>query len=263
MAFSSYLRSGALPARLDLSAVESARFGIPICRLEIGSSEGIRPADVLELFLASPGELCFLRYPARVIGWGGDLISADVALVPADTLLYHRLDRPAADRPAGLPLVAGPKELAAVAAAVRSTFSGYSNHYRANPLLPASSCEEGYVEWGCSLVGTEGCSFVWSGDDPRTPDAFGAVRIDDGTGEIVLAGVLPAARGRGAYNRLLADLEAHLWSEGAREVVISTQAWNDTVVRAWEHRGYRILTAFTTVHLLRGECRRALLEQAT
>ena len=247
-----------LPDHLDLSRVEAARFRLPISRLQLGSLEGIEPRDVLDLFHRSPSELCFLRVPAGSERWTADLIGDDVTALPADFLIYfgRPLDDVVAERARWL---AGRQDEDELVASVRSTFADYSNHYRSNPLLAAQDCEEGYVEWCASHLHTDDAAVALLRSEDGSISAFGAVTVAGTTGEIALAGVSPDHRGRGVYDDLLATLEHQVREMGADEIVISTQGWNTAPMRAWSRRAYRPLSAFSTLHLFRGDCRRQLL----
>jgi GNAT superfamily N-acetyltransferase len=261
MALVGYARDASELGGLRSSPRESARFGFAVGRLDIAEAGISDPARVLQLFRGSDAEICFLRYPASQVGWAAELNRSDVTALVADSLLYFRRAR--TDPVSGAPsaAVVGRDELDRLEACVRATFPDYANHYRSNPILGRAEAESGYVEWAGSLVAEPDSAVLWGGD-PGDPTGFGAVQWSGGEGEVALAGILPAARGTGAYDRLLADLESHLWAEGAQHVVISTQSWNLVPMRVWIRRGYEPHEAFTTVHLLRGRARQRYLDLA-
>lgn len=259
MTLAGYARTASDLRGVRASPRESARFGFDISRLEIADAGVADPDRVLRWFEESGSEVCFLRYPASEVGWLAELGRSDATALVADTLLYFRRSRPDALPEGREADILGPGDLELLDAAVRSTFSDYPNHYRSNPILGRAQAESGYVEWARSLVSATGSAVLWSGDRDD-PAGFGAVHTTGPEGEIVLAGVLPSARGKGAYDRLMADLEGHLWAEGAQHVVISTQAWNLVPMRVWVRRGYLPHAAFTTVHLMRGAARERYLE---
>jgi RimJ/RimL family protein N-acetyltransferase len=74
-------------------------------------------------------------------------------------------------------------------------------------------------------------------------------------GRIDLAGIVAAERGAGRYAHLLHGVHDVLRQAGAREVVIATQAENETVQRAWARAGYRPDGVLRTVHLVRSSLR--------
>lgn len=78
---------------------------------------------------------------------------------------------------------------------------------------------------------------------------------DTGCGlvEILLAGVVPHAQGRGMYPHLLAAMEDWALDEGAEAVVISTQGHNTRVQRAWSRYGFEPVHSLVTAHLVRPE----------
>nr|BFE86349.1 hypothetical protein GCM10020093_089500 [Planobispora longispora] len=76
--------------------------------------------------------------------------------------------------------------------------------------------------------------------------------MDDGDRtEILLAGVVPAAQGRGLYTHLLGAVEERALGRGSAEVVISTQEHNTRVQRAWTRYGFQPSHAVVTVHAVR------------
>lgn len=81
--------------------------------------------------------------------------------------------------------------------------------------------------------------------------ALATLADDDDRTEILLAGVVSRARGRGLYAHLLAAVEGRALARGAREVVISTQGHNTGVQRAWARYGFEPALTFLTVHLVR------------
>jgi GNAT superfamily N-acetyltransferase len=74
--------------------------------------------------------------------------------------------------------------------------------------------------------------------------------VNDGQSlEVLLAGTAPNFQGRGVYRSLFAGVVARTAELGCLEVVISTQASNIGVQRAWAALGLRPFAAFTTVHV--------------
>ena len=72
-----------------------------------------------------------------------------------------------------------------------------------------------------------------------------------GTTEILLAGIIRAARGRRRYAHLLAGVEEAARAHGAERLVISTQAHNAGVQRAWARYGFEPVGSVHTVHAVR------------
>ncbi|WP_440064043.1 GNAT family N-acetyltransferase [Streptosporangium sp. OZ121] len=180
---------------------------------------------------------------------------------------------------------------AAVRESVSDIFAAYRNHYLANPLFDSAEALAGYREWALRSASEGGCVALreWSpagrpgsaapppaafptaaspsaappeglppAEGDRRPAAAGdgilalATLADDADRtEILLAGVISRARGRGLYAHLLAAVEGRALARGAREVVISTQGHNTGVQRAWARYGFEPALTFLTVHLIR------------
>jgi len=135
---------------------------------------------------------------------------------------------------------------------VARVFDGYVNHYTANPLLEPDLALEGYVDWVRRTA-------------QANPDSLGVLAhgersvgvatwfVDPGgeVVEILLAGLVPEARGHGWYAALLAEVGRVATGLDVPRVVISTQAANVAVQRAWVSAGFKPLAAVTTAHAVR------------
>ncbi|MGI5156881.1 GNAT family N-acetyltransferase [Microbispora sp. CA-102843] len=240
--------SGAL--RTSPSPLESARFGRPVERLTVPAASPAPLPAVCEAVARSQADVVILRYPAEHVGWFAGLTALGRTAVLADTLVYWRLraGEGRAPRPEPGLRADGPPGAADVRAFVRRTFAAYGNHYLANPLFDPAAAAEGYEEWALGSAARGGCVTL------RGPDgvlALATVEEDGPRTEILLAGVTPAAQGRGVYAHLLRAVEDRAVSRGAGEVVISTQAHNTRVQRAWARYGFEPVHALLTVHLIR------------
>ncbi|MEV4457618.1 GNAT family N-acetyltransferase [Microbispora sp. NPDC049633] len=233
------------------SPVESARFGRSIERLTVAASSPAPLEAIREAVTRSAADVVILRYPAECVGWFAGLTTLGRTAVLADSLVYWRLRAGEGRRPQPVDGLAvdGVPEAAEVRAFVRRTFGAYGNHYLANPLLDAADAAEGYEEWALRSAARDGCVTL------RGPDGVLALATTEEDGprtEILLAGVTPAAQGRGVYAHLLAAVEDRAAARGAAEVVISTQGHNTRVQRAWARYGFEPVHTLLTVHLIRG-----------
>lgn len=233
------------------SPVESARFGRSVERLTVSASSAAPLETVRDAAARSAADVVILRYPAEYVGWFAGLTTLGRTAVLADSLVYWRLRAGEGRRPQPVEGLAvdGVPEAAEVRAFVRRTFRAYGNHYLANPLFDAADAAEGYEEWALRSAARDGCVTL------RGPDgvlALATIEQDGPRTEILLAGVTPAAQGRGVYAHLLAAVEDRATSRGAAEVVISTQGHNTRVQRAWARYGFEPVHTLLTVHLIRG-----------
>ncbi|NUW36452.1 GNAT family N-acetyltransferase [Nonomuraea sp. SMC257] len=240
------------------SPLESARFGRPVERLTVGAGSEEEPATedtvdgVREAVLGSAADVIVLRYPAERVGWFAGLTGLGRTAIFADCLVYWSLRAGRGRPPAPSPgLRTGPlRDPAAVAALVADIFAAYGNHYLADPLLDPAAALAGYQEWAARSAAEGSC--VALDDGART---LGIATLEDGgpRTEILLAGVVSAARGRGLYAHLLKAVEDQALARGGSEVVISTQSHNTRVQRAWARYGFVPVQAHVTVHLVRPE----------
>lgn len=269
--------------RHDPSPAETDRFGLTIGRVVVGESDprattaltapGQDPgAELIRVLREAPEDLLVVRWPARRVLLGAAAARADRVIVPAGALTYWgvRADRPADPAPstaAGISVTAvadlddAERDAArgVVTAVVEATFTGYGNHYTANPLLDPERALAGYVDWALRSLdgGGRDVLVLGSGGEP-----VGVATIAlDGAGrdlEILLAGLVPSAQGRGWYGTLLAAVGREAVDRGAERVIISTQAHNTGVQRAWARAGFEPFAAVETVHAVRPEVWRAL-----
>ncbi|GHH64176.1 hypothetical protein GCM10017673_06380 [Streptosporangium violaceochromogenes] len=238
--------------RAGRSPLESVRFGREVDRLTVPVAAGDCLPAVRDAVLRSRADVVVLRYPAEHVGWFAELAVLGRAAVFADCLLYWRLRAGEGRAPVPSPdlTTAGPGDPAVTRDLVGGIFAAYGNHYRANPLFGAAEALAGYQEWALAAAEAGGCLTL---RERGTGAVWGMATLEE-TGprtEILLAGVVPGARGRGVYAHLLRAVEERALARGAAEVVISTQAHNTRVQRAWARYGFAPAQALLTVHLIR------------
>ncbi|MGW4637550.1 GNAT family N-acetyltransferase [Sphaerisporangium sp. NPDC004334] len=221
-------------------------------RLTVTAESPVTLPGVREAILASTAEVLVLRYPAEHVTWFAELTGLGRTAVFADALVYWRLDAGRGRPPEPSPgLGTRPIGRAAeVEDLVGAIFSGYANHYAANPLFTTVQAVAGYREWALRSAEEGRCLGL---HDLGGQALLGLATLDeDGPAtEILLAGVVPSAQGRGLYAHLLKGVEDRAVAHGAARVVISTQAHNVRVQRAWARYGFEPVRTVLTVHLLR------------
>lgn len=238
------------------SSHETARFGMTFARATVGTASAAKITSALR---GRGEDVVVVRFDASRRDVGAALARTRRVVIPAGTLTYW--ERPAAlgslDLPtAGLRVVAaddatapGVDELDRV---ISDSFAAYGNHYAANPLLDPALALAGYQEWARRSLSTERneVAFLLEGNE-----VVGAATIEVGSEEveILLAGLVGHAQGRGGYRVLLAWCVERAAAHGASRVVISTQADNVRVQRAWARAGFVPFAAVETVHLVRAD----------
>jgi ribosomal protein S18 acetylase RimI-like enzyme len=237
------------------SPLESERFGLTFSRIEVplGVSDDSALGGVQTAVRESEADIVVLRYPAARVGWYAQLLASGRDLISADTLTYWRLEvgrgRPSvAD--AGV-ATASAEELdeSLVGDLVADMFAGYGNHYLANPLLAPGDALAGYVEWAQRSVQHDTAIALTRGDEGVV--GLATLEMSPGTSEIQLAGIRQRFQRHGLYAHLLAGCERAAGEQGAGELVISTQAHNAQVQRAWTRFGFEPVGTVLTVHAVR------------
>ncbi|WP_067175700.1 GNAT family N-acetyltransferase [Microtetraspora niveoalba] len=236
--------------RAAASPLDSARFGRSVERLTVSAESAAELSDVRAAILASDADIIVLRYPAEYVGWFAGLTTLGRTAIPADSLAYWRLrvGKGRAPDPAPGMWPGGTPAAAEVRRLVRDIFAAYGNHYLANPLFEAGAALDGYEEWALRSAAQGACVTV---SDQAGVLALATLEEDAARTEILLAGVVPQARGRSIYAHLLRVVEDRAASRGAAEVVISTQGHNTRVQRAWARYGFEPVQTVLTVHLIR------------
>ncbi|RVX44563.1 acetyltransferase (GNAT) family protein [Nonomuraea polychroma] len=233
------------------SPLESARFGRSIERLTVPEGADDSLSEVRDAASGSAADIVILRYPADRVDWFARLLATPGRdAIFADCLMYWRLRAGAGRRPEPAALrTSGVTGTDVVRSLVADIFHAYGNHYLANPLLDPADALAGYQEWALRFVREDSCVTL---RDEETDDILGLATLDETEfrTEILLAGVVSRAQGRGLYAHLLKGIEDRTLARGAAEIEISTQAHNVRVQRAWARYGFEPLRALITVHLV-------------
>jgi GNAT superfamily N-acetyltransferase len=247
------------------SRVETDRFGRWIQRVTIGPGR-VDADDLLALIEDLTADVLVVRYDAARLELPSIFARSRWAVIPAGALTYWE-QTVSASQPASSP-ESGPsgaskievvsadterhEEVSAlVRRLVRAMFMNYGNHYLVNPLLDPLAALAGYEDWAVQTLNNHpGNVLVMK--DGREPIGLATLDLsaDSSHLEILLAGLVPNAQGKGLYGLLLESCESAAAARGASRVVISTQVHNLRVQRAWARRGLRPFGAIETVHLV-------------
>lgn len=240
---------------LRASPLESRRFGMSFGRAEVplGVADQDAALDAVLTFLGDDTDVMVVRHPSARVDWFARLRESGRDLIAADTLVYWRLAVGAGRSPepeiAITSRVVETPEPDLVEGLVTDMFAGYGNHYLANPLLDPGAALAGYVEWGHrSAIEDTAVIVSRTGDGPI---GLATMETADGVSEIQLAGIRQSAQRQGVYPHLLAACEEVARAAGAASLVISTQAHNTNVQRAWARHGFEPVGSVSTVHAVR------------
>jgi GNAT superfamily N-acetyltransferase len=202
-------------------------------------------------------DVIFVRYESSQTWVASVLVQSGRVLVPAGNIVYWQ-DRgsrlvpsaanpDAAFRASGLRIL-GPGDSSVCVEAMQATFVGYLNHYASNPWLRPIDAGAAYADWALRSLG--GRDYAVVGDMGPSGDvrAIALVHISEQTAEVLLAGVVPGARGRGAYSTFIVAIAEACARLGLSRVVISTQDHNVAVQRLWCRAGFEPVVGVTIVH---------------
>ncbi len=241
------------------SPVETERFGVSIARVVVGVDAAWDDAvdGALTTACAREEDVLVVRWPSTLVQCGAALATSKRDILPADTLMYWKVAAEQlieADRslPGELRIRRGASARDNLDTVVARTFGGYINHYSANPLLGRDLALEGYVHWVLRTAHDDpDCFVVAVYKEEEVGVATWCVDPAGDHVEILLAGLVPEVRGRGWYSRLLGEVGRAASGLGVPRVVISTQASNLAVQRAWVAAGFKPFAAVTTAHAVR------------
>lgn len=233
-----------------LSALDEERFGVRTAKAML-----IRPDHVaafLDFCRDQRVEFAIVRCPTREVAVVQSLESHGFFLT--DTLVYYQRDLLRTPIPTGASRTgvrpARPEEAAAVGAVAAAAFKGYFGHYHADPRLDPAACDAVYADWAArSCTSPEAADVVLVADVDGAIGGFAVMKqIAPDTGDGLLFGVVPAARGRGVYRSLL--IGALRWCEArnTREMITSTQITNVVPQRVWAGLGFVMSHAYYTLH---------------
>lgn len=234
------------------SVSESVRFGCAVGRVALGVDDAALVDELVAALSTSRHDLVIVRYPARWVDVFDRLTRIpESRAIFADTLLYFEWDDVGDPMSCSREVLGADRVLTAtVGELIEEIFADYTNHYAANPRLDRALVAAGYAEWATSVALDDANEVV----AVLEGDEIAGLAVVDTRGDewdIVLAGVRPAVRGRGAYADLMVAVMQRAREHGRTAVRISTQSHHAQVMRTWERLGWRITGAFVTVHVQR------------
>lgn len=244
---------GDVAARVVPSVLESVASGLSVGRLIIWPTGSMDGRAARQAILESGHDLVILRSACDDVLLSAQLQCEELVCWQADTLIYWEI-------PTSKVAEAGPGSLEAcgmgdgeaVDQMVRTAFAGYRNHWAANPALARLSVTDAYADWtASSLDDPDRVVLRYSTLDGQAAGICLVDDADEGYEEILLAGVVPGQRRHGAYQSMLRQVIARAGSLGKESVVISTQASNTAVMRAWARVGMLPTISLSTVHVMR------------
>jgi len=251
------------------SASETSAFGFSVERLTIGGawqSDAKDAADlaarVTALLEASSANTIILRFPSEIVEIARMPDLAGRRFRHAGTLLYWEdrlVDGGAVSAGIDVDVFRGdgsqqpPGFQDSAAALIADSFDGYLNHYAYNTTIPQAIARDGYIDWARrTIADPAGAAIILR--DAAGASAVATLRFHgEGAtmiGEVELAAVATDRQGAGVYRDLWMAIRDTARQAGAERVIISTQANNIRVQRAWARLGLVPLASFDTIHVM-------------
>lgn len=233
--------------------LESQVTGLSVARMSLVEHPEADGSAIARAIEESPFDVVIIRVPASDVGFGEGLQESHLISWQADTLLYFELSGVvAANHPTSSLNRAAVADRPRVVTLVSSVFAGYANHYVSNPLLKCISVPAAYADWAvAALDRVDQRVFIWNSEDNGDAGVCVVECTGPGRAEILLAGVVPAARRQGVYVRMIREVSSTLHAEGVSKISISTQASNIGVMRAWCRLGFLPTQALNTLHVVK------------
>ena len=238
------------------SEIESKRFGLCIYR---GQYEDFEFEDVQKIVNGNDFDIIIVRYPTSTIYEHYQLVNLDhCKAIHADSLVYYsaplqeiEIKELRNDLEFEIVTSNSDKQLDSL---VETIFSGYQNHYYANPCLPRTEIIEGYLEWAKSFALETAHGVTWLIKDRKSSNnvAFLACSFDTekSTSELKLGGVMPECAGSGVYSDFVRYAQGFFKKMGIKTLLTSTQLQNIAVQRAWQKHGFRFDKSYETYHIV-------------
>ncbi len=238
------------PFSIELSKMDEARFRVRAVKVFLPAPDDVD--KVLEFCRANDVKFVIARCSAQDLRVVQRMEQAGFFLT--DTLVTstrNLLKRPI---PEDTPQVTirpyRTGDEAAVQTVAAESFEGYYGHYHADPYLDQATCDKIYVDWAVqSCRSREVAHEVLIAEDEGTIVGFLTLRLNNAEqGQAVLSGVARAAQGRGIYRSFLVQGMCWCLSQGASEMLFTTQVTNTAVQRVWTRLGIEPGYAHYTLH---------------
>lgn len=257
--FTSYTFDGEV--RVETSLTESARFGFSVGRLLVPLSSGLADCELAELCESSGCDLVIVRASTSRTGLAESLrVLGSRQVIHADKLEYFswdllRLDF--RDSKLGKIGVTRTTDFSDIQDLVLESFSGYVNHYSANPRLSQNATLDGYLDWARNLMETV-TSRTFVTMEPNRGAATGfvlaGIAVAEQTAEIFLNAVASKFRRQGIYRDCMIGAALTMKElDQIKQIVISTQSSNTAVLSAWRDLGLEPWFSVNTFHVMSRE----------
>jgi hypothetical protein len=235
---------------------ESKRFGITVVNFKYGSR--LHNAQTLfDGLSAAQYDLAVVRYPSDKTELSMLIESNRYKALLTDPTVYWKSRKSLEKRPIEDWVQVSEvtiTELPSVAQVIGSAFHGYQSHWHFNPNTNQIEMSEAYTEWVTNAIDSPTTHvFLMLDSGVGEPIGMAMIQIEENVLEILLAGIVVTRQGQGLYGQLLTHITNFGSAKGVDQVVISTQASNINVQKAWIAQGWVPAMTVQTVHIEKHE----------
>jgi len=232
-----------------ISEIDSQRFGVRVARAHVVAENLSR---VLQSCADESIDLLIARCATTDLAVAQSMEGQGFSLM--DTLLYYRFDLTKREIPedSGEFLVRrlqpGDEEQVRMVAA--AAFRGYMGHYHADSRLDRRLCDEAYISWAeRSCTPTTAADEVVIAEHDGKVVGFATLRLNSPQEvEGLLFAVAPEFQGRGICRSFMICSLEWARSQGAHQMIISTQVGNISMQKVWCRVGFEPSRSYYTFH---------------
>lgn len=251
MVYASYGPESVSRPSVEPSPVESRAFGISVGRLDIGLGADPDGIDLAAALDAGDCDLVLLRYPLQRLDLTEQLRLSGRPTIHADPLLYFVREPAPQDHEPVTTRRLGEADVPELDAVIATVFPGHPNHYQVNPQTRSVDIVAAYQEWArATLAHPDRAVYLADVPGEGVVGMFMVERAGDDL-EVLLGGMMPAARGRGLYRAMFRAITQLAHDSGARRAWTAAQASNVPSLRGFTTTGYHPHLSLATVHVLR------------
>lgn len=236
---------------VSLGEAESRRFGFRVLNIRVGIGADTEQ-KVLSALENEPYDLAVVRYPSSNLEMGANLTQVGRTSILVEPTVYWRSTSGFTVNPApksGYLEKVDVRSISTLTEVITETFDGYVSHWHHDPMTKSINMAHAYTEWTEAVIRSERhAAFLLRDSSSDGAIGMALTEMYNGVLEVLLAGIVPKCQGQGHYATILHGLEEFAKVSGCSRVVISTQASNFQVQKAWARHGWSPYLVLQCVH---------------
>jgi GNAT superfamily N-acetyltransferase len=234
---------------IAFSEIDSERFGARIARANIVPNT---MSAALDFCVTERIDMLIARCSTRDLVLAQNMEAEGFLLM--DTLVYFSFDltkKAVLDDPADFLIrTVQPGDERGVRMVASAAFKDYVGHYHADRRLDRGKCNEAYNSWAeRSCTRGQGADEVLVAECDGSVAGFATLRLNSSEeAEGLLFAVAPEYQGRGICRSFMIRSLQWCRAQGAKRMLISTQATNVPMQKVWCRTGFEPSHSFYTFH---------------